>query len=98
MHVTSITHRVENRIYTNTVAHECTFGDFLKDMKREITEFVRGKTKETISNMDVFWHLNKYCEEVYGTCYHQEISLESITQPTRIVTVGHEILSPKEKK
>jgi len=67
--------------YRNLVAHQCSCGEFLKDIRREIVEFMKGKAEselKSVSKTDVFWHLSEYCDKKYGPCHWQQLSIDSL--------------------
>lgn len=75
LNVTIIKYIATDAEYTNAVAHQCTCGEFLKDIRREIEEFTKDKP---VSKIDIFWHLDGYCEKKYGPCYWQVLTIDSL--------------------
>lgn len=74
-HATVIRYTSPDADYSNLVHHKCTCGEFLQDIKREAREYSEmGYT----SKMDLFWHLDKYCEETYGACHWQIVRINSL--------------------
>lgn len=61
--------------FANLVAHECSCGEFLEDIRREIGEFTK---KGKCSALDIFWHLDDYCREKYGPCHWQDINIRNL--------------------
>jgi len=73
-HVTVIKCRTLDVDYTNLVFHECSLGEFRKDIQEEIRRFC---SEGTLSEIDIFWHLNGYCEKKYGPCHWQVLYAEA---------------------
>ncbi len=63
-------------IYFNLVFHECLCGEFAQDIKRETKEYLEKKGK--LTQIDIFWHLDEYCEKHYGQCHWQTINIDSL--------------------
>jgi len=90
MEATMIVHRTSDMLYQNLVLHECSCGEFLLDIAKECREFGmrRDNTKECgvvtrgISKVDLFWHLDEYCEKKYGPCYWQLVTITSLVEET----------------
>ena len=77
MNSTIILHRTEDAEYRNLVAHhQCSLAEFLKDIQREIDEFIKDKQ---VNQIDIFWHLGEYCDKKYGRCQWQIVTLDSLT-------------------
>ncbi len=76
MRVTTISYDTPELLYRNAVCHECTCGEFLKDMEEETKRYV--KKQGLVNQVDLFWHLDEYCEKKYGPCHWQTISTRSI--------------------
>jgi len=74
-HVTVIKCRTPGADYTNLVFHKCSLGEFQKDIQEEIRKSFPERRK--ISKMDVFWHLNEYCNKKYGECHWQILNVDS---------------------
>lgn len=86
MNATHIVLTNNNRTLANVVAHECSCGEFATDIDREVGRFI-GKGK--CSLIDIFWHLDEYCEKKYGSCHWQEIDIRNF---------AHRAISIREEK
>jgi hypothetical protein len=75
--VTVIKVATRDVVYTNLVYHDCPCGEFFRDIQREAREFNTSKKGEA-SRLDVFWHLDEYCEKKYGPCYWQIVTIDSL--------------------
>ena len=75
MNSTIIKHTTADAEYRNLVVHQCSFAEFLKDIRREIDEFTKDKQ---VSKMDIFWHLDEYCDKKYGRCQWEIITIASL--------------------
>lgn len=77
-HVTLIQCISTEVVYLHLVSHECSCGEFAKDIQKEAKKFIEETEKP--SQVDVFWHLDEYCEKHYGPCHWQTTSIESLIQ------------------
>ncbi len=76
MHVTTIKYVTPDMIWLNTVGHDCLCGEFMVDIMGEARKF-KAEHKDA-KQVDVFWHLDEYCERKYGTCHSQQVSIETL--------------------
>ena len=76
MEVTIIEYLTPDLTYKNAVCHKCTCGEFLKDMHEEIERYL--KEHKHAKQVDIFWHLDDYCDEKYGACHWQIVSTLSL--------------------
>lgn len=76
MRATIIAYNTPELLYRNTVCHECTCGEFLQDIKAETKRYL--KEQGLVSDVDVYWHLDEYCEKKYGACHWQMVSVRSL--------------------
>jgi len=87
VNATVISCEAEDIIYRSIVAHECTLGEFLYDLRDKTRRYLKLHKKS--SGVDLFWHLDDYCNEKYGTCPWQGASIVSL--------LLHSGASPKEE-
>jgi|GEM_PF-4575813 len=79
MRATLITQQTRDDVFLNVVAHCCSCGEFLRDIQREADKFREERCQnKPLSKIDIFWHLNEYCEKKYGPCHWQRVSIEAI--------------------
>jgi len=65
--------------YINLIIHECNMFEFKEDLRKEIRRFIKEKEdKEQVGTMDVFWHLDDYCEKKYGVLHWQTIEMDEL--------------------
>ena len=75
--VTFIKHITPDVVYLNAVTHDCTIGEFLTDLQNTVLEYL-NTNDGNVSASDLFWYINKYCDEKYGQCYWQQVSLQTV--------------------
>jgi hypothetical protein len=75
MYATVIIARTRDAEYRNLVIHECSLGEFINDLQREIREFTKDKK---VSKIDIFWHVDEYCTQKYGRCPWQMVTIDSL--------------------
>ena len=85
MRVTTIKMVTPDLLYLNTVVHECSFGEFMQDLKEEVKIYLTGHEKA--SYVDVFWHLDEYCNQKYGLCHWQKVDMRFLMhkEPNQLV-------------
>lgn len=76
MYVTTIRHETPDLIFLNTICHECTCGEFLQDIREEVRKY--KKEHEQVSQVDLYWHLDSYCDGKYGPCHWQLVHIRSL--------------------
>ena len=78
MRVTTLKIVTPDLIYVLTVAHECNFGEFMQDLREEVKTYLRQEENEKASPIDIFWHLDEYCNQKYGPCQQQKVDLRAL--------------------
>ena len=78
MRVTIIQCSTPELLYLNTVAHKCTCGEFRRDIAEEVITFLKQTGNEEATKVDIYWHLDDYCEKKYGLCHWQKVNVETI--------------------
>lgn len=76
-HVTLIKVTTPDAEYTNVVYHNCSLGEFLKDIRREIDRYRMEVDGEALK-IDLFWHLDEYCTRKHGDTHWQIINIKSL--------------------
>ena len=76
MEVTIIKLLTQDVLYSNAVCHKCTCGEFLQDIREETHIYLAGKKQA--HPIDLFWHLDGYCEKKYGASYWHQISINAL--------------------
>ena len=76
MQVTIIRCNTLDVLYCSVVPHECTLGEFLQDIREETKKYV--KLHQPVTEIDLFWHLDDYCDKKYGVCHWQLVGTDAI--------------------
>ena len=75
MNTTTIQMETPELLWVNVVGHDCTCGEFLQNIREEVKRYLLHNPKA--SNVDVFWHLDEYCDDHIGyePCHWQKVTV-----------------------
>jgi len=75
--VTVLTARTSSTLYQGVVAHDCSFHEFRLDLTQAILGFLKSSSSH-INGLDVFWHLREHCDEKYGSCRWEVLTMDDL--------------------